>query len=90
MVSYIRELEEKKRNTTHERNTPAGRYALASSQLGNFAHPVPAKIRAKHKSFSAKVVSTSIQSQLFFQIGKTHLVIKSDWERIKNSTLMKQ
>ena len=89
MVSYIRELEEKKRNTTHERNTPAGRYALASSQLGNFAHPVPAKIPAKHKSFSAKVVSTSIQSQLFFQIGKTHLVIKSDWERIKNSTLMK-
>ena len=70
MVSYIRELEEKKRNTTHERNTPAGRYALASSQLGNFAHPVPAKIRAKHKSFSAKVVSTSIQSQLFFKLEK--------------------
>ena len=71
MVSYIRELEEKKRNTTHERNTPAGRYALASSQLGNFAHPVPAKIRAKHKSFSAKVVSTKmIQSQLFFKVEK--------------------
>ena len=56
MVSYIREQEEEKRNTTHERNTPAGRYALASSLLGNFAHPVPAKIRAKHKSFSDRTL----------------------------------